>query len=345
MSAVVERGSTNLSTELSALKPEIEKVLPAHVTPDKFMRVVMTAISQSPELYHADRRSLLTSAVKAAQDGLLPDGRDAAFVIFNSKEKVTEGNRQVERWVKKVQYMPMVAGILKKVRNSGELLSIVANVVFERDEFRYWVDDAGEHVTHEPNVLADDRGRLIAVYAIAKTKTGGVYVEVMSRGQIEQVREVSKSKDSGPWKSWYDEMARKTVIRRLSKRLPMSTDLESVIRRDDELYDLNGHSTRAASRSGNEAAKALLGLSPALMERGGTEITGQDHDGTGLDDEIPHYDDASALQAIKEAGTAIDLEKAWQSLAIDYGRTKREIPIEVEAVYNDRKEELGRQEK
>ena len=115
---------------------------------------------------------------------------------------------------KKVQYMPMVAGILKKVRNSGELLSIVANVVFEKDKFRYFVDDVGEHVLHEPNVLDAERGKLIAVYAIAKTKDGGVFVEVMSRSQIEQVRDVSRAKDNGPWVSWYDEMARKTVIAR-----------------------------------------------------------------------------------------------------------------------------------
>jgi len=249
-----------LSDELAVLKPEIEKVLPEHVTPDKFMRVVLTAISQSPQLYRADRRSLLTSCIKAAQDGLLPDGREAALVIFKTRDKVIENGKEVERWVDKVQYMPMVAGILKKVRNSGELLSLSANVVYEKDTFRYWIDDAGEHITHEPNVLTDDRGKLRAVYAIAKTKDGGVYTEVMSRGQIEQVRNVSKAKDSGPWKDWYDEMARKTVIRRLAKRLPMSTDLEAVIRSDDELYDLQRPSAVSPTTSGNAAVRQALGL-------------------------------------------------------------------------------------
>lgn len=88
-----------LTDELAVLKTEIEKVLPAHVTPEKFMRVVLTAISQNPELYRADRRSLLTSAINAAQDGLLPDGREAAFVIFRTKERVTDASsgRDVER--------------------------------------------------------------------------------------------------------------------------------------------------------------------------------------------------------------------------------------------------------
>jgi recombination protein RecT len=268
-----------LSGEIEALRPEIAKVLPAHVTPDKFMRVVMTAIAQSPDLRNADRRSLLTSCVKAAQDGLIPDGREAALVIFSTKEKVNENGRQVEHWIKKVQYMPMVAGILKKVRNSGELTSIMSNVVYEQDAFDYWVDDVGEHVTHKPNVLTADRGKLLAVYAIAKTKDGGVYVEVMSRSQIEQVKNVSKSGNNGPWGSWYDEMARKTVIRRLSKRLPMSTDLEEIVRRDDELYDLNQRRTATGTGTGRDAAKALLGL-PVLPDADDAAAAGATEDET-----------------------------------------------------------------
>jgi recombination protein RecT len=309
-----------LSGELQILRPEIEKVLPPHVTADKFMRVVLTAISQSPDLYNADRRSLLTSAVKAAQDGLLPDGREAAFVIFNTKEK--RDGRDV--WVKKVQYMPMVFGILKKVRNSGELLSITSNVVYDQDTFRYWIDDVGEHITHEPNVLIEDRGKLIAVYAIAKTKDTGVYTEVMSRSQIEQVREISKAKDSGPWGSWYDEMARKTVIRRLSKRLPMSTDLETVIKRDDEFYDLS--KARANARSGVAAAKELLGLDPPKPQ----EPSEPDED-----NDIPHYDTESAIKALREAEEEKTLKDAWKSILEDYKATNRELPVDIEAVYNE----------
>src|SRR5690606_13272705 len=244
--------------------------------------------------------------------------------------KVREGNRTVERYVKKVQYMPMVAGILKKVRNSGELTSIVANVVYEKDEFNYWVDDIGEHVNHKPNVLAEDRGKLIAVYAIAKTKNGGVYVEVMSRGQIEQVRNVSKSKDSGPWGSWYDEMARKTVIRRLSKRLPMSTDLEAVIRRDDDMYDLNA-AARVSVRSGTEAAKALLGV---LRDTEGDVIDGDGGEGG----EVMTFDADAALKALKEAGSLDDLKAAWDSIIAEVNAVEgASLPLEVEALFKDTK--------
>jgi phage RecT family recombinase len=257
-----------LSEELAGLQPEVQKVLPEHVSADKFMRVVLTAISQNPKLYKADRRSLLTSCIKCAQDGLLPDGREAALVIYRSKDKAIDARtgKEMDRWIDKVQYLPMVAGVLKKVRNSGELLSITANVVYEQDKFRYWIDDAGEHVMHEPNVLEDNRGKFLAVYAIAKTKDGGVYTEIMSRGQIDQVRSVSRAKDDGPWISWPDEMARKSVIRRLAKRLPMSTDLERVIRRDDAHDDLRQVTTTATG--GNIAVREALGpLKPSILER------------------------------------------------------------------------------
>ena len=229
--------------QLEAMRPQIEMVLPPQVTADRFMRVTMTAIQQNPSVLNADRKSLFGAAMKAAQDGLLPDGREAAFVVFKSR----------------VQYMPMVAGVLKKIRQSGELSSLSCNVVYAHDAFRFWIDDSGEHIEHEPSLLAEDRGPLTAVYAIARTKDGGVYTEVMSRGQVDQVRSVSRAANDGPWVSWYDEMARKTCIRRLAKRLPMSTDVQQLFSRDNDMYDLRSAETQKAS-SGNEAAAIALGL-------------------------------------------------------------------------------------
>lgn len=209
---------------------EIKTALPAHMPVERFMRVVMTAVNGNPDLLAADRRSLFESAMRAAQDGLLPDGRDGALVIFNTKVN--------DEWVKKVQWMPMVGGILKKVRNSGELLSIAAYVAYEKDHFEYSLGDE-ESISHRP-CLEEDRGNPRLVYAVAKTKDGGIYREIMTIKDVEKVRNVSRAKNGGPWKDWWDEMAKKTVIRRLAKRLPMSSDLDDLIRRDDDLYDFQG---------------------------------------------------------------------------------------------------------
>jgi recombination protein RecT len=203
---------------LEAMTPQLKASLPGHVSVEKFKRVAMTAIQNNPDLLQAERQSLYNSFARAAQDGLLPDNREAAIVTFGGR----------------AQYMPMIGGILKKVRNSGELESITAQVVYQNDHFDYALGD-DEHITHKP-LLTGDRGNPIISYAIAKTKDGGIYREVMTEAQVMAVKNVSRSK-GGPWSGPFaDEMRRKTVLRRLSKRLPMSTDLEGVLEADDELF-------------------------------------------------------------------------------------------------------------
>lgn len=246
--------SEQFRTQLSRQEQEIATALPPHMPVERFMRVVLTAVNGNPDLLQADRRSLFESAMKAAQDGLLPDGRDGALVIYNTRVEIA-GKKE---WIKKVQWMPMVGGILKKVRNSGELLTISAYVAYENDEFEYTLGD-DETIKHKPH-LGEDRGQPRLVYAIAKTKDGGVYREIMTFREVEKVRGISRAKDNGPWKDWWDEMAKKTVIRRLAKRLPMSSDLDDLIRRDDDLYDFQG---RRADMDGMH--RQLAG--PSVMQR------------------------------------------------------------------------------
>ena len=206
---------------LRVMAPEFQAALPAQIPVDKFIRTTLTAVQMNPELLQADRRSLLGAAMKAAQDGLLLDGREAAPVIFRTKDGP------------KVQYMPMVGGILKKLRNSGELASISAHVVYEKDHFEYELGD-NENIVHKP-YLGEERGRPIACYAIAKTKDGAIYREVMSVSDVEKVRASSRAANAGPWVQWWDEMARKTVLRRIAKRLPSSADLDQVLENDNEV--------------------------------------------------------------------------------------------------------------
>ena len=205
---------------IQKMEPQFRIALPNHIPPEKFVRVLQTAINNNQDLVKANRSSLLGAAMKAAQDGLLPDNKESALVTFKDQ----------------VVYMPMIQGILKKVRNSGELASISPHVVYENDLFDYWIDEMGEHLKHKPK-LTGARGEITHTYCIARTKDGAVYIEVMSKEEIEKVRSVSRSKDGGPWKAWYGEMAKKTVTRRLAKRLPMSTDLDTTIHADDELFN------------------------------------------------------------------------------------------------------------
>lgn len=203
---------------LDRMAPEFKAALPPHVDVAKFIRVTMTAVQTNPSLMDADRRTLFAAATRAAQMGLLPDGREGAIVTFKNQ----------------AQFMPMLGGILKLIRNSGELASLDAQIVYRNDKFTYrpGIDSVPQH---EPDWFGD-RGELIGVYAVARMKDGAAYVEIMNKQQVDAVRKVSRSSGAGPWVQWYDEMARKTVIRRLSKRLPMSTDLDGVLGEDDDMF-------------------------------------------------------------------------------------------------------------
>ena len=205
-------------TAIEKMAPQFKAALPAHIPVERFVRTTLTAVQTNPDLINADRRTLFASATRAAQMGLLPDGREGAIVTFGNK----------------CQFMPMLGGVLKLVRNSGELASIDAQIVYKADKFTYrpGIDLVP---AHEPDWFGE-RGEVVGVYAVAKMKDGSAYVEILSKKQVEQVRNVSRAKASGPWVTWWDEMARKTAIRRLAKRLPLSTDLDGVLHEDDALF-------------------------------------------------------------------------------------------------------------
>lgn len=197
----------DLKSSILKMENQFKKGLPSHIPVERFIRVIMTAISQNPELAKADRNSFFGACMRASEQGFIPDGRDSALVPFKGK----------------VQLIPMIYGILRKIRNSGELLSINSQVVYSNDFFNYEIDASGEVVQFKP-ALFQDRGDLIGVFAMASTKDEGLYVEVMSKEQVDKIREASPGRNSPAWTGHYEEMARKTVLKRLSKRLPMDSD-------------------------------------------------------------------------------------------------------------------------
>lgn len=203
--------------QLTSMTPQFAAALPKHVSPERFVRVMMTAVQTTPALLNADRRTLFAAAMKASQMGLLPDGREGAIVTFKDQ----------------AQFMPMVAGIMKMVRNSGEISTWSVQAVYENDKFDFCLGD-DEHITHRPELAS--RGKLIAVYSIVTMKDGEKSREVMSVEDVNGIRARSRSGNSGPWVTDFAEMAKKTVVRRHAKRLPLSTDIDGAIREDDELF-------------------------------------------------------------------------------------------------------------
>jgi recombination protein RecT len=213
--------------ELNGLEQGFQRALPPHITVGRFRRVLETAVQGNQKLLVCDRQSLFRACMEAAQDGLLPDGRQGAIVPYKDKENRVE----IARW------MPMIAGIRQKVRNSGELTDWNVQVVQEGDLFEYQLGDE-PFIRHKPSMVGGRTRRVIAAYSIATYPNGGKSREVMNVDQIEDVRKMASKAAHGPWSNpvYYPEMCRKTVARLHAKQLPMSTDLERVLSRDDDLF-------------------------------------------------------------------------------------------------------------
>ena len=237
-----------VSNTIKSMEKSFAETLPPHVPSQRFVKTIILAVSANPDLANANRTSLYAACMKAAQDGLVLDGRESALVSFGDK----------------IQYMPMVGGIIKKIRNSGDLKMIDAQEVFENDTFEAWVDEQGQHFKHIK--ARSDRGKPILTYAYAIMKDGSVYYEEMDEEQIKSVESISKSKGriwAGPFRG---EMKRKTVIRRLSKRLPMSTDIDRVIRAVDEDYDFNDTPVKEPIVEGSSETKAAQVIKGYVVE-------------------------------------------------------------------------------
>jgi recombination protein RecT len=212
-----------------AMREQIKMALPNHIPVERFERVATTAVQTNPDLLNPDkveRRSLFGALVRAAQDGLLPDGREGAIIPFRGK----------------AQWMPMVAGIMKKVRNSGEIASWEASAVYEKDTFERLLGD-DQRIYHKP-FEEGDPGQVVGAYSIVTFKDGTKSRDYMPRWRIERAREQNPiGKNSLMWTKFYDEGAVKTVIRHHAKRLPMSTDVEGIFERDETMSAPNGHAT------------------------------------------------------------------------------------------------------
>ncbi len=209
---------------LAGMVEKFRSVLPAEMPAERFCRVAINAL-QDPRVAECamtpeGRQSIVTEATNAATDGLLLDKREAFLNVYKTKV----GNE----WIPLVKYMPMYQGLLKLARNSGLIADIKCDIVRDNDLFT--VDKFPPPgmcpIEHRYPADAFARGDVVkGAYAIAQYKDGSwSNPEVMSAADIEKIRKGSPAKDMDAWSKHWNEMARKTVIRRLSKYLPKSTD-------------------------------------------------------------------------------------------------------------------------
>lgn len=221
----VQKVGKTLRDLIGSMKGEIAKALPSVITPERFTRIVLSAVSNNPQLAACTPKSFLGAMMQAAQLGLEPNTPLGQAYLIPYKNHGQD----------EVQFQLGYKGMLDLVWRSGEVTTVISEVVYENDVFEY---ECGlePKLRHVPTLK--DRGEPIAYYALFKTKNGGCGFKVMSKADIAaHAQRYSKaySYSSSPWKTNFDEMAKKTVLKQVLKLAPLSTDIQRQLTADETI--------------------------------------------------------------------------------------------------------------
>lgn len=206
------------------MKQQMALAMPKHMTADRMMRIALTEVRKVPALGQCNIESFMGAIMQCAQLGLEPGsalGHAYLLPFGNGKAKDGKSNCQLI-----IGYR----GMIDLARRSGQIVSLTARTVHENDTFKYefGLEETMQHIPAD-----GDRGKMTHVYAVAKLKGGGVQFDVMSRADVDKVRATSKAGANGPWVTHFEEMAKKTVIRRLFKYLPVSIEIQQAVTLDE----------------------------------------------------------------------------------------------------------------
>lgn len=204
-----------------AFQSQIKKAMPEAMSSDVLLRVAVTTIQKTPKLLECSRDSLMQCVLECAQMGLLPDGilGQAYMVPYAKVATLQIGYR----------------GILELARRSNQVKYVVGEAVYDCDQFkiRYAPERTILHVPDEDNEERGlrEEGKYLpkgfrGAYGLVRYKDDTIDFEYLPLHKIERIRSMSQagSKADGPWLQHFEEMAKKTGIRALGKRLPLSAD-------------------------------------------------------------------------------------------------------------------------
>jgi recombination protein RecT len=199
--------------------PRIASVLPEHVSPERMLQLAISTINKNPKLAECDAASILSCFMTASSLGLEPNdvnGLGQCYIIPYGRHAT---------------FIAGYRGLYKLALNSGEIESVTVEAVYDGDEFEYQMGDDAK-IVHKPSMTAvHSPETLVCVYCITRFSNGGIQRNVMTKSDIDKRRDASKGKNSGPWSSWYEEMAKKTVIRSASKTWPLSSEKSELLQK------------------------------------------------------------------------------------------------------------------
>lgn len=212
--APAKRQPSTIKEYIMAYQNQIAKALPSVMTPERFTRIALSAVSNTPQLAECTPNSFVAAMMNAAQLGLEPNtplGQAYLIPFRNNKKGVIE-----------CQFQIGYKGLIDLAYRSGDVRTVQAHIVYENDEFEfeYGLEPQLKHIPAKEN-----RGDAVWVYAVFKLVNGGEGFEVMSMEDVRaHARKYSKAYNSGPWQTNFDEMAKKTIIKRVLKYAPMKTE-------------------------------------------------------------------------------------------------------------------------
>ena len=195
---------------------QIAKALPSAITPERFARMATTAVTMNPDLGRCTPASFIGALLQAAALGLEPNTPlgQAYLIPYNN----------YKNGVKEAQFQIGYRGLIELAHRSGEFQSIEAHVVYENDEFEYELG-LDPKLRHKPAL--SNRGKPILYYAMFRTKDGGFGFQVMSYEDcLNHAKKYSKAYNGGfsPWSTNFDEMAKKTTLKKALKYAPLKSD-------------------------------------------------------------------------------------------------------------------------
>lgn len=283
-------------------KKQIEAALPKHMTADRLLRIVMTEIRKTPKLKQCTIESLFGSVIQCAQLGLEPGSALGHAYLLPYDKSVNKGTRDKPVWTKITECQLIIGyrGMIDLSRRSGQIISINAQMVYENDKFAFEYG-LNERLVHAPNL--SNRGKPIAAYAVAKLQGGGYQFEVMPISEINKIRDASKAAKNGPWVEHYDEMARKTVIRRIFKYLPVSIEIATAIKLDEDA-DRGEQDNKIVIEGEYDVEQETGEITPPAIESKADNLAQQ------LNQKLNKKKEAETVTVTKETGN--DLDKSWE---------------------------------
>lgn len=222
-SAAKAKKPSSIQDYIEVMKPAIQAALPSVMTPERFSRITLSALSTNPKLKECTPQSFLGAMMTAAQLGLEPNTPLGQAYLIPYRN-----HGQME-----CQFQLGYKGLIDLAYRSGEVSIIQAHTVYENDDFQY---ELGLNPTLRHVPAKSNRGNPIFYYAMFKTKNGGYGFQVMSMEDVKaHAQQYSKSYESGPWNTNFDEMAKKTVLKKVLKYAPMKSDFVRGISQDNTI--------------------------------------------------------------------------------------------------------------